>query len=413
MNLDVKLSVCIITAVLICYGFIIQEVDSKKVKKTTKSKKPTTKPTTTTETTISYDEDGNPITPTTPDWNLLKRSKLAMTRKAKQLIIWPKWMVPRNHTPRLHPKKIKRLRTAYLIPEDGETTTERESKRAKKRRRTTNYSYIKDLLKEFYSGPTKDPWPYTHSNVIVNRRNVVTPDFNDSITGSIIFLHSEGVKPGTMKTWVSAVMPFKFNFKHIRLVFPTSPYQPYGPAFNDLMYVWFDRENLLINSSEITASVDRAAEKLMKIIQYERDLGIPLERIVIGGYGMGGSMALHMAYRYLNNIAGVFALNSFLNFDSAVYDHLAQNRSEKLPPMFFCHGYRDTFIPIRWGYKTFKRLKELGADGKFLKVPHADHLLETVQVQLTYRWLAQILPDKPNKEESVSQSEQDLEYLTQ
>lgn len=35
---------------------------------------------------------------------------------------------------------------------------------------------------------------------------------------------------------------------------------------------------------------------------------------------MGGSMALHMAYRYLNNIAGVFALNSFLNFDSAVYD---------------------------------------------------------------------------------------------
>lgn len=62
--------------------------------------------------------------------------------------------------------------------------------------------------------------------------------------------------------------------------------------------------------------------------------------------------------------------------------------------MFFCHAYRDTFIPIRWGYKTFKKLRDLGATGKFLKVPHADHRLETVQVQLTYRWLAEVLPDK-------------------
>ena len=38
-----------------------------------------------------------------------------------------------------------------------------------------------------------------------------------------------------MRTWVSAVMPFKFNFKHLRLVFPTSPYQPYGPAMNEVL----------------------------------------------------------------------------------------------------------------------------------------------------------------------------------
>ena len=48
------------------------------------------------------------------------------------------------------------------------------------------------------------------------------------------------------------------------------------------MYVWFDKADLLINSTENRNSVDRAAEKLMKIIQYEQNLGIPLERIAIG-----------------------------------------------------------------------------------------------------------------------------------
>lgn len=34
---------------------------------------------------------------------------------------------------------------------------------------------------------------------------------------------------------------------------------------------------------------------------------------------MGGGMAMHLAYRFHQDLAGVFALSSFLNKDSSVY----------------------------------------------------------------------------------------------
>lgn len=34
---------------------------------------------------------------------------------------------------------------------------------------------------------------------------------------------------------------------------------------------------------------------------------------------MGGGMAMHLAYRFHQDLAGVFALSSFLNKNSAVY----------------------------------------------------------------------------------------------
>lgn len=51
-----------------------------------------------------------------------------------------------------------------------------------------------------------------------------------------------------------------------------------------LMYIWFDRESLLINSTENIAAIDQTAQQLQKIIRYELKSGIPLERIVIGRY---------------------------------------------------------------------------------------------------------------------------------
>lgn len=38
-----------------------------------------------------------------------------------------------------------------------------------------------------------------------------------------------------------------------------------------------------------------------------------------GGFSMGGGMAFHMAYRYQREVAGCFALSSFLNNESVVY----------------------------------------------------------------------------------------------
>ena len=41
--------------------------------------------------------------------------------------------------------------------------------------------------------------------------------------------------------------------------------------------------------------------------------------LLVGGFSMGGCMAMHLAYRNHQDVAGVFALSSFLNKASAVY----------------------------------------------------------------------------------------------
>lgn len=41
--------------------------------------------------------------------------------------------------------------------------------------------------------------------------------------------------------------------------------------------------------------------------------------LLLGGFSMGGCMAMHLAYRNHQDVAGVFALSSFLNKTSAVY----------------------------------------------------------------------------------------------
>lgn len=106
---------------------------------------------------------------------------------------------------------------------------------------------------------------------------------------------------------------------------------------------------------EILSSVDASAIKLNDLVQNEVDSGIPLSRIIIGlysdctpllfklclnawaeinliwvftfiiwlwcfegGFSMGGGMAFHVAYRYQREVAGCFALSSFLNHNSVV-----------------------------------------------------------------------------------------------
>lgn len=41
--------------------------------------------------------------------------------------------------------------------------------------------------------------------------------------------------------------------------------------------------------------------------------------LVLGGFSMGGAMAMHLAFRFVPEVAGVFALSSFLNDNSATY----------------------------------------------------------------------------------------------
>lgn len=78
------------------------------------------------------------------------------------------------------------------------------------------------------------------------------------------------------------------------------------------------------------------------MIQREVNSGIPPNRIVVGGFSMGGCLAMHTGYHLNQNLAGVFALSAFLNNNSIVYESLdsAKKSSSELPKLKMFHGGR-------------------------------------------------------------------------
>lgn len=67
-------------------------------------------------------------------------------------------------------------------------------------------------------------------------------------------------------------------------------------------------------------SIDSMCQNVSGLIEEEVASGIQYNRIVLGGFSMGGNLALHLAYRYKTAVAGCFVMSSFINKESAIYE---------------------------------------------------------------------------------------------
>lgn len=163
-----------------------------------------------------------------------------------------------------------------------------------------------------------------------------------------------------------------------------------------MSHVWFDRLDIAPNVPEHKETLDSIGEEMKSLIEKEIAAGIQLNRIVVGGFSMGGALALHTAFRFKPGLGGVFALSSFLNHNSAVYNNLKINKSGIETPLYMCHGERDTMVPIEWGRETFDNLVDLGVKGEFVPLRNTLHELKKNEIVGLFEWLLKVLPDEKN-----------------
>lgn len=131
------------------------------------------------------------------------------------------------------------------------------------------------------------------------------------------------------------------------------------------------------------------AHELLTVIKEEEAAGTPVERMVVGGFSMGGAMALQLALRHIPHVAGVFALSSFINDGSVIFG----TNLEKSPPLFQWHGAWDTMVPMAWGMQSFAALKDLGVRGEFHIGQNALHELKRDCLIKLKDWIQTRLPD--------------------
>lgn len=218
-------------------------------------------------------------------------------------------------------------------------------------------------------------------------------------SASVIFFHGSGDTGANLMEWIRFLLGRNLDFEHIKFVYPTAPLQKYTPLDGQLSSVWFDRRSLNIAAEESKKSLSQCYDNVQKIIQNEVDQGIPVNRIIVGGFSMGGAVALHTGYHLNPDLAGIFTHSSFLNRKSVVYESI-QNRkltNGTLPELCMFHGERDTLVPLEWGQETFETLKDLGVTGTFTPLKNTLHELKIKSLLEIEQWILTKLPDLEEK----------------
>ncbi|XP_061632963.1 lysophospholipase-like protein 1 isoform X1 [Phyllopteryx taeniolatus] len=113
-----------------------------------------------------------------------------------------------------------------------------------------------------------------------------------------------------------------------------------------------------------------------------------------GGFSMGGAMAIHLVCRYHPDIAGVFALSSFLNKDSVAFKAVEERvrAGHFLPELLQCHGTSDELVLHHWGEDTSMLLQKAGMTTAFHSLPGLYHQLSLPEMELLKAWILHKLP---------------------
>lgn len=163
----------------------------------------------------------------------------------------------------------------------------------------------------------------------------------------LIFLHGSGSDGDDIRTYLDTVPLPDFENRTFTQVSRslsvtvhtiTAPSRPYSPFGGELSTVWFDRSPFFqregMNDTEDSVGVEASLDLVMKTAERVKDR---YSHIFIGGFSMGGGLALHALRRNgPANLRGVFSMGSFaVNRSALVQGALGSNASL---PVLMMHG---------------------------------------------------------------------------
>jgi phospholipase/carboxylesterase len=170
-------------------------------------------------------------------------------------------------------------------------------------------------------------------------------------------------------------------------------YSLLGP--HGMQRVWFDRKQLGPKGAEDVDGADEMRAQVRLIIDQEVAEGIPLNRIVVGGFSMGAAQSLHMLSdaELSQNLAGVFAMSTFLAEDSVLPSRLAAQieNGGRVPPLLYWHGTADAMIKLEWAEASVPRLQGAKVDVSWRTWPGLGHDMRSDELAALHQWLTGIL----------------------
>ena len=207
-------------------------------------------------------------------------------------------------------------------------------------------------------------------------------------TGAVIFLHGSGDTGRGLERWLGAA-PFVQALKTagVRVEFPSAKPIPYTLFGGRTMSVWFDRYAMEPSSPERTESVEASCSQLEMLLDDVVASGVAPSRILIGGFSMGGGIALQTALRSKHAVGGIFAMSSYLCDDAAVYSLMAARATPPRPSIWMAHGRADGFVLPTWGEGTAEKLRGAGLDVRWKGYDNLRHEMRQDELDDLNEWM--------------------------
>lgn len=174
----------------------------------------------------------------------------------------------------------------------------------------------------------------------------------------------------------------------IRFVFPHAPLRPVTINQGHVMRAWYDVRALAGVRREDEAGVRQSARQIEALMERERQRGIAPRRLVLAGFSQGGAMALHVALRHPERLAGVLALSCYLPLASTLATEASPANRDV--PIFWAHGVHDPMLPLAMAEQGREQVGSLGyrIEWHQYSIPHSVSAEEIADVA---RWLGRVL----------------------
>lgn len=168
----------------------------------------------------------------------------------------------------------------------------------------------------------------------------------------------------------------------LRFIFPHAPVQPVTINGGMEMRSWYDIKSIELDKRADEQGVRDSAAKVEQLINQEIANGIAADKIILAGFSQGGVVALHLAPRFEQKLAGVMALSTYM----CVPEKLADEAIHTDLNIFMAHGSQDNVVPPSAGKSAFEVLTALSMDVSWQEYPMA-HQVCAEELQAIRHWL--------------------------
>jgi len=144
----------------------------------------------------------------------------------------------------------------------------------------------------------------------------------------------------------------------LRFVFPHAPVRPVTINGGMPMRAWYDIVSLSTDRDQDQAGIADSVNRAAALVRREIGRGIAAERIVVAGFSQGGAIAVQLALRFPERLAGLIALSTYLLLGRRLVREAHPSNSAL--PVFVGHGTHDPMVPCRLGEQLAEQLSALG-----------------------------------------------------